>query len=395
MNIYKRNYVIYFYVYFVVQVIFIYINVFLPVYFFNILKVNRTELAFIQFFAYLALFIKPIIAIYVDRESSIPKRKIMIGICSLGTLISFMVFIFNLNYLMIFGIFLGINIACTSIMDVAIDKIIVDSSPDEKLKDRNALFTQLGSIAGAIFPNVVFYIIFTDLYAILTWYQFFFIGVCSIFPILTIALFIKTNQQDIVKSESETEQEEVNLKSIILMCIILFLFYGERIYEYPLEPWILNKYGEEYFSLFILLLILLIIINALGLILGGFISSKLDRKRLLIICSLIYGILLIIVPFTDIVTFFILFGIMQIVSGIIVINLISLMIKISQKKVAYFQVMATFAILAFVIFIPLGTLLSQYIETELIIVIAGVFKLLSVIPIYFFDYKYEKNEERK
>ena len=71
------------------------------------------------------------------------------------------------------------------------------------------------------------------------------------------------------------------------------------------------------------------------------------------------------------------------------------MIGISQKKVVYFQVMATFAILAFVIFIPLGTFLSQYIETELIIVIAGVFKLLSVIPIYFIEYKYDKNKGRK
>ncbi|MFX1446193.1 MAG: MFS transporter [Promethearchaeota archaeon] len=391
MNVYKRNYFIYFYVYFVVQVIFIYINVFLPVYFFNILQVNRTELAFIQFFAYLALFIKPIIAIYVDRESSIPKRKIMIVICSLGTLISFMIFILNLNYLMIFGIFLGINIACTSIMDVAIDKIIVDSSPDEKIKDRNALYTQLGSIAGAIFPNIVFYVTFTDLYSIPTWYQFFIIGVFSIFPIIFIGLILKSSQQVIIKSEIETDKE-VNLKTIVLMCIILFLFYGERIYEYPLEPWILNKYGEEYFSLFILLLVLLIIINALGLILGGIISNKLDRKKLLIICSFIYGILLIIVPFTDIITFFILFGIMQIVSGIIVINLISLMIGISHKKVVYFQVMATFVIIAFVIFIPLGTFLSQYIETEFIIVIAGVLKLLSVIPIYFIEYKYEKNK---
>jgi hypothetical protein len=86
--------------------------------------------------------------------------------------------------------------------------------------------------------------------------------------------------------------------------------------------------------------------------------------------------------------FFILFGIMQIFSGIIVINLVSLMIHYSHKKVVYFQIIAIFAILASIIFIPLGTFLSTIIETELIIVIAGILKLLSIIPIFFLkDYE--------
>jgi len=75
---------------------------------------------------------------------------------------------------------------------------------------------------------------------------------------------------------------------------------------------------------------------------------------------------LIIVPFTDIITFFILLGIIQILAGFIVINIIVLMIEYSQKKVVYFQIMATFVFVAYVIFIPLGTYLSAFIATELI-----------------------------
>lgn len=389
MQFYKRNYLIYIYTYFVAQVIFIYINVFLPVYFFNVLKVNRTELAFVQFFSYLALFIKPIIAFYLDKEISVSKRKSIIILTSLGILFSFIFFIFSLRTLVIFGIFFGINIGCISVMDVAIDKIIINSSPDAKTKDRNALLTQIGSIIGAIFPNVVFFILFTDIYSIPTWNLFFLIGVFSIVPIVCIGFLVKPII-DIPKKEDILPEEVLDIKSIILMCIVLFLFYGERIYEYPLEPWILNKYGEEYFSLFVLLLVLLIIINALGLILGGLISSRLHRKKLIMLSSIVYGILLIIVPFMNLVGFFILFAIMQIFSGIIVINLISLMIKYSKKHVVYFQIMATFAILAAVIFIPLGTYLSAVISTELIIVIAGVLKLLALIPIYFLNI--QKNE---
>ena len=382
----NRNYIVYFYVYIAIQIIFIYINVFLPVYFFRILNINRIELALVQFLSYLALFSKPIIAIYIDKKILTNKLKKIIKVSSIGLVFSFGLFIFNLNTLVIFGIFFGTNMVCISFLDVAIDKIIINSSPDDKTKDKIALFTQMGNILGAILPNIIFFILFADLYSIPTWNQFFLIGIFCIVPVISIGFVVKTILDGKTKEEIFSE-EDLDIKSIILMCIILFLFYGERIYEYPLEPWILNKYGEEYFSLFILLLILLIIINALGLFLGGSISSRLDRKKLLFLSSMVYGILLIIVPFTNIIAFFILFAIMQIFSGIIVINLITLMIKYSQNRVIYFQIMTTFVILALVIFIPLGTFLSTIISTELLIVLAGVLKLLSLIPICLLNIK--------
>ncbi len=389
VNLFRRNYLAYFISYFAAQVVFIYTNVYLPVYFFNILNIDRTELAIVQFFSYLALFIKPIIAIYFDNKFSISKLKFMVFLVSIGFVFSFLIFLLSLRTLSLFGIFFGINLSCISVMDVAIDKIIVNSSPDDKRKDTNALFTQLGAIFGAILPNVVFYILFTDINSIPTWNLFYLIGIFSILPILCIGFLIQPIVDKPIKEEFLSEDFR-DIKSIILMCIILFLFYGERIYEYPLEPWILNKYGEEYFSLFVLLLVIIIVINALGLIIGSLISNRLHRKKLLLLSSMIYGILLIIVPFTNIIGFFIIFAIMQIFSGIIVINLLSLMIKYSQKRVLSFQIMSTFAILALVIFIPLGTYLSVIISTESIIVIAGLFKLFALIPIYFL--KIEESE---
>ena len=53
--------------------------------------------------------------------------------------------------------------------------------------------------------------------------------------------------------------------------------------------------------------------------------------------------------------------------------------------------MAAFAILSIVIFVPLGTYLSALIATEIIIVIAGVLKLVSIIPILFLRDKSEKD----
>lgn len=387
MNLHKRNHLVYFYSYFAVQLIFIYINIFLPVYFFNVLNVNRTELAVVQIFAYLVLFIKPVIAIYFDKKNI--KRKIIIILSSIGTIVSFFFFIFSLNFLLIFGIFLGINFACTSILDVAIDKIIVEFSPDEKTRDRNALYPQLGGILGAIIPNMIFYLIFADLYSIPTWNLFFLIGVIITIPLIIIVFLLKPSI-DTIKSAENITKNEVNMKLIGLMCIIVFLFYSERIYEYPMEPWILNKYGEQYFSLFILILIIIILLNAAGLILAGLISNKFNRIRILTISSLSYGILLIVAPFMDMITFFVLFGIMQIFSGFLLINIISLMIEFSKKRVIYFQVMSVFAILAMIIFIPLGTYLSSFMATEIIIVTAGIMKILIIFPILLMRNIYRK-----
>ena len=384
----RRNYLAYFYTYFVIQVIFIYVNVYLPVFFFNILNVNRVELAFVQIFAYLALFVRPFIAIYFDRKQSITKPLIIIS--SIGTLISFIIFIFSTSLLIVFGIFLGINFACASVIRVAIDKIIIDLSPDEKSKDNNALCIQLGGISGALFPNIIFIIIFTDLYSLQTWNLFFIIGIYSVVPVIFISFLSKLNPEPYDNVDKLTEKE-TKKKNIILLGLILFLFYSERIYEYPVEPWILSRYGEEYFTLLAIFVAILIIINALGLIVAGIFSNKFDRIKILIISSLGYGILLIIAPFTDLITFFILFGIMQIFSAFIVINLIALMMKFSENRVTRYQLMAAFAILSIVIFVPLGTYLSALIATEIIILIAGVLKLVSIIPILFLRDKSEKD----
>lgn len=388
MTIYKRNYFAYFYIYFIIQVIFIYVNVYLPVYFFNVLKVNRFELAFIQIFAYLPLFIRPFVAVYIDKKN--PELKPLIIICSIGSLISFLFFIFSLKNLVIFGVFLGFNFACASIMKVAVDKIIVEISPDEKQKDRNALFMQLGGISGALFPNILFIIIFTDLHSLSTWNLFFLIGIFSVVPVIFVSFLLKI-QSESINSIKDIDEVHVSKKKIILLGIILFLFYSERIYEYPAEPWILNKYGEEYFTLLAIFVAILIIINALGLVLAGTFSHKFDRINILIISSFGYGILLIIAPFTDMITFFILFGIMQIFSAFIVINLVALMIKFSENRVTRYQIMAAFAILSIVIFLPLGTFLSALIATEILIVFAGVLKLASIIPILLLRDKSEKN----
>ena len=375
----KRNYIIFFYTYFAMNVVFIIVNVYLPVYFFNVLNVNRVELAFVQLFAYLSLFSRPLIALYFDKERS--HMKMVVIISSIGMVVSFLLFILNLSLLIIFGIFLAIYFICAAIMRVAIDKIFVNSSLDDKSKDRYSAYMQVGAITGALFPNVFAIVFFTDIYSVPLWNIFFLVGIIAVFPIIIVSSIIQFEITGI-EEVNKSEKEQINKRGIILISIALFLIYADNIYQYPLEPWILDTYGAENFTLILIFFGIVIILNGVGVILAGIFSNRFERIKVLFLASLVYGILLIIAPFTSMVLFFTLFGIMNICSGFIIVNMMTLVNDYSQKKVVYYQIMWFFGLLAVVIFIPVGTYLSVFIATEIIIVIGGIFRLFSLIPIY-------------
>jgi MFS family permease len=375
----KRNYILFFYTYFAINVVFIIVNVFLPVYFFNVFNVSRVELAFIQFFAYLSLFSKPLIAIYFDKERS--NMRLLVIISSIGMITSFLLFILNLSLLIVFGIFLAIYFVCASIVRVAIDKIFVSCSPDNKSKDRNSAYMQVGAITGALLPNVFAIILFTDIYSVPLWNIFFLVSIISVFPIIIIISMVRFDIYGI-EEENKREKVQINKRGIILVSILLFLIYADNIYQYPLEPWILDTYGAENITLILIFFGIVILLNAVGVILAGIFSNKFDRIKVLFIASLIFGILLIIAPFTNMVLFFTLFGIINICSGFIIVNMMTLVNDYSQKRVLHYQIMWSFGLLAVVIFIPVGTYLSAFIATEIIIVIGGIFRLISLIPIY-------------
>ncbi len=380
----KRNYIVYFYGYFAGSVIGTIVHVFLPIYFFNVLNVDRMELAFVQIFSYSALFVKLLVSMYFDRNIS--KAWLFMILSSFGLFGSFVLLLMSVNILAIFGLFLGIYFVFSSILDVAIDKYIVAQSPTIKIKQKNALYLNLGALSGAILPNLVSLFLLTDVFSIDSWSQFFFIGILSIAPLLGIIFMFKAEELEPKKETLPNEKTKFS-KHILLMCLFLFLCYADSLYQYPLEPWALNKLGAENIGLFSLFMIVFIIVNALGFVIAGTISHKFDRKKVLIASTLIDGVLITVAPFTDIIVFFILISIVYIFSGFIVINMISLMIEFSKSSVLYYQVMSLSITLSSVVFVPFGTFLSAIIPTEIIIAIAGILIILSIVPLFFIDVK--------
>jgi len=369
------------------------VNIYLPIYFFNVLNVSRVELAFVQFLAYLAWFFQPLIAIYFDKERS--NAKLLVIISAFGIFISFVLFILNLSSLIIFGIFLAIFFVCASILRVAINKLFVSCSPDDKSKGRNSAYMYVGSITGALLPNVLAIMIFGDLYSLTLWNTFFLIGIVLVIPVIIISFMIRFDITEIggIATENEIEKSEevqIDRRVIFLLSVLYFLMWVDSLIQYPMEPYIIDTYGVENLTLILILLGMVIILNAVGVILGGIFSNKLEKTKVLFVASLIYGVLLMIVPFMNLLLFFILIGIANMCSGFIIVNTTVLMNEYSQKRVVYYQIIVLFGVLSVVIFLPLGTYLSAFIATEILIIIAGVSKLFCLIPILLLRRKINK-----
>lgn len=384
----NTNKISYILIYFSTTAILIYVNTYLPVFFFTVLNVDRIKLAFIQFISYSGLIIKPMFGYITDKYSiNNYKRKPYIIISALVILLSYIGIVYNLTEISIFGIFLFINFTASSMIDVATKGLIVDTSPTKAEKNKNTFFTKLGAALGSIFPNVVFIIYLHNIYSVNSWTVFLSFSFLFLIPLTIFSLFSgEKGPSDLLSAKEQEKPKEgefSNFKfSFLMICIFIFLLYGDKLFEFPLEPWIVDKFGENQFYIFSFLMIIGIFVNILGFIMGAYVFKSVNRKILLAISTAIIGIFEILFAFVNFMTLLILFAIIQILAGIISINLSSLILEFAkQKKVFYVQIIISFFSLSVLIFVPLGTLLSNFIMTELIFIIAGIILLTSLIPL--------------
>ncbi|MHA1148669.1 MAG: MFS transporter [Promethearchaeota archaeon] len=377
----RINYIIFFYAYFIAQMIYAIVNTYLPIYFFLVLNVERAELAFAQVISYSAFLLKPLYSLYIDKFST--KRKKLLISSSLIVFVSITIVFWNISILLIFGIFLGINFAFLAMIDVIIDKYVVEISEDEKTKDRNALCIQAGAFLGALMVSVLFLLNISDFYATYQWNSFFLFSLLLIVPLIALVLFLDESKHKAINPlPIHVEKGDINNRNILLMNLYIFLIYADRLYKYPIEPWLTQNFSLNA-TQFVMLIFVMIIINLIGLILATAISRFYDRKKILYVATGISAILTIIGPFMPWVILLIFLTILQITSGFILINLIAIMIEISKKKVVIYQILTLSMVGAIWLFIPLGTYLTLFIKTEYIIMVAGVCFLFSIVPLYF------------
>ena len=189
-------------------------------------------------------------------------------------------------------------------------------------------------------------------------------------------------------------------------------------YQFPFSSWILTRFGEEGFNIYSLMYIVLVLLNIGGWIIGQRISLRenkninkiskdnrlnnseeewnqdrvlysikmSNRRKLISITVGLYVILTFLMVISDFVFLMIIQGLIQVIAGIMMLNYTSLMMTMANNgkyKTFTFQCLKIAYGFSCVIFLPLGTLLSAFIQIEVIIIIVGFLAITSLIPMIF------------
>ena len=393
--------------------------IYIPVYLLNILNVDTSQLAFIQVFVYLVMFSGPVLGYIFDRYSK--NKKLILISSSILFLVSFLLSVFGGRNLGVFGIFLALNLLSQEVIKVKISQLIINLSKNEGLKDSSLASINISSNIGSFIPSIVFLLTVKDIFNINQWNGFFFIGFLFSLPIILSTVLLRETAN---KPEKNIEQHEKNTISLggnnnlnlILLFLSYLLIWSDKLYQFPFSSWILNRFGEEGFNIYSLLYIVLILLNIAGWIIGQRISNnennrikkKMDenhnhldpnndnqdgimlayklsnRKKIIAITVGIYAVLTFLMAISDFLFLMIIQGCIQIIAGVMMLNYTSLMMTISNTgkyKTFTFQCLKMAYALSCVIFIPMGTYFSAFIQIETLFITVGFLAMLSIIPL--------------
>jgi len=422
-NIKKTNYIGFFFLYFAISVIRIYLVIYLPVYLLNILLIDRSQLAFIQIFVYLVMFSGPILGYFFDKYSK-NKKFIMIS-SSILFLISFLLSVFGGRNLGVFGLFLALNLVSQEFIKVGISKLIIDHSSSEGVKDGNLAAINISSNIGSFIPSIVFLFAVNDIFNLNQWNSFFFIGFLASLPIIFSTVILReTAHPPVLERNLENDEKDIisfggnNTLNIVLLFLSYLLIWSDKLYQFPFSSWILTRFGEDGFNTYSMLYIVLILLNIGGWIIGQRISNRennrinkiiiknhnklevlsnnkdelryafklSNRKRNIFITVGLYIILTFLMAISDFLFLMIIQGIIQVIAGVMMLNYTSLMMTISnigKYKTFTFQCLKIAYAFSCVIFLPLGTFLSAFIQIEILIITVGFLTILSLIFVMF------------
>lgn len=401
----RLNNLIYLFGYLVQGLLLVFFNTFLPVLLITVLGIPESEIAFAQLISYAAFLIKPIFALLSDKTyektGQHPKRKTYIFLGSIGLFISFLLMIISIQIMILFGIFWSINYFFISIIDVAIDGNIIDTSPNIQTKKRKIVLIQIGNSLGNVLAYLSYILIINNIYNINDWNNLFTFQLITLFPLIILSYFIynKTinegNRQESLEEEGVKQKiyKKISIKtldqshlklSFICISAFLILFFSEALVQVPYEPWLVGRFGQEGFEIFSFFLIFAPFINIIGYLLINIALKYSDRKKILYFSIIVVGIFDMCIPLMDLWTLIILGMFVLIPNAIAYIAFVSLMMEFAGNKFSYkYQILALMVIISMLIFGPLGTFLSGFIDTGILLVIVGILTLSSIIPIIF------------
>ena len=393
MNLIKSNYLAYVVVYFTINIMNIYLLIYFPLYFFDILKINRNDLALTQLVSRSMLILAIFLGYFFDRYTQ--KKKIIISISGIILFVSFFLFILLRNTIFWFGFFLSISLATRTVIQTGMSKLMFELVKlNEDLKKNVILISNASSSLGAFIPTIFFSIIVLDFYSFSLWNSFFLIGWIISVPLLLTFFLIKDTthkKSEIQNKEMLIEQiKEENLDShsnfwlIILIYVSYFLFWGSYLFGYPLSSWITSNFGQSAFKFYSSLYVIFFLFNVSGFFIAKRIYKKGNEKKIIIIGIFCVGSLFLVYPYVSFPIFFFLYSIEALIYGLVISNFLYIIIDISRRgkyENLKYQIMQSSSYAGNAIFTSLGIFLSSYFSTTSLMMTSALLVLLATIPL--------------
>ncbi len=390
------NYITFIFIYLVSSSIFVFLNNYFPILFFDVFNVNRFLLALMQFLAYSILLLRPAFAAITDKyKIKGYQRKYYIILSGYFLGLIYILMGLNINNILIYGVFLFLIYMLSTMLDVSTKSLVIDISPTNEIKKKYLFFICVGEALGKFFPFLLFFLLINNIYSIASWETLIICSFLLLIPLLSILPFItersQTNIQVVQNPEDFRNSEDYCLdlpknakKIFVLLCIFVFFAFSDVIFIYPFYPFILNKFGLKNFNLFNFFLIFYFLISITSSAIGSFLIKRTKPKKIILLLIPIIGLiyfLITIVPFT---IFVILYFLVCSLGTITNLNISVYIMKFKNgSKSVYFHIIASFRNLSTFIFLPLGTLLSGFIATEYLIIIGAFLLNISLIPLIF------------
>ena len=394
------NYTSYVLIYLAYSSIFVFLNNYFPILFFEVLDINRIILAFIQFLAYSVSLLRPVFASITDKYKINGYQRKYYIIFS-GYSLAFIYIFMGLNFtnVFVFGLFLFLIYISSMMLDVSTKSLIIDISPTDEIKKRNLFFILVGEALGKFFPFMLYFFLINDVYSVNSWKTLIIYSYLLLIPLLSILPFIREFNQvkpnkliknsEILKIYDSDDFAETPYAKItlILLCVFVFFAFSDAIFVYAFFPFLLNRFGSENFNLFNFILIFYFLISITSSSIGSFIIKRTKPKKIILILIPIIGIIYMlytVVPFTF---FTILYFVGCSLGTITNLNISVYVMKFKKgNKSVYFHLIVSFRHLSTFIFLPLGTLLSSFFTPEYLIIVGAILLNLSLLPLIFIKF---------
>jgi len=365
-----------------------YFGLYIPLFYYEILAVNRNDLAFIQFFGYLSLIITPLVAYIFDAHiESEQNHKIFVLICVILLCSCFSIFLINKSILLLYGIFLGVYFLSRLFIRTIMSKIFLTLSVESpKIKHHIILIVNGATGFSFLVVSLIFDFVIKNVYSLLQWELFFMIGWLLTLPLLSIVLFLRNNtifkKAELQNNKHDSKSEETNKKfplGFLIFGVFLFISFflasSDLIFLSLVSSWVFTKFNEISLRFFFNFYYVITICALLGYYFASKIAKKISNMLLLFVFCCFYLLFLVLLPFSNFPTFLLLQCGLAFAGYIANYMYVSIAQTISvnvRYKTFVFQLLLMSQSIANIVFTPIGTSISAFISVEMLIFISSI-----------------------